>query len=224
MKSVYDEMWQKASRLIQSKQSEPDPWLDVPNDTRRGLTLIIRPERQVLDNFSEFLKSAEEIEPRQYFYAPSEIHITVMSIISCTSGFELSQIAKKDYIKVVQSCLNEIEPFDLNFRGITASANCVMAQGYPTGSDLARLRTSLRKAFANTELDSSIDSRYPIRTAHSTLIRFREQLTQPESFLELLSHYREEEFGSTRVSDMFLVFNDWYQRASLVKNIKRFYL
>ena len=50
-------------------------------------------ESQLLGTSKEsYIKEIKKIEPNQYFYPNSDIHITVMSIISCYDGFDMTKI------------------------------------------------------------------------------------------------------------------------------------
>ncbi len=198
--------------------------IDDPDDSRRGISLVIRLDQSLSDRFGDFLRLAEDVEPGQYIYAPSEIHTTVMSIITCTENFGLNQIDVSEYAQAIQSCVDQIAPFVVDFNGITASAGCVMAQGFPAGDTLERLRELLRAKFRNSGLRHSIDRRYAIATAHSTLIRFRVGLSRPREFLDLMSRFRDVEWGRQHVSDLVLVFNDWYHKSSRVVDIADFQL
>jgi hypothetical protein len=104
--------------------------IDDSSDSRRGLSLIIRPNDQTLKNISNFLAATAQIEPEQYYYNKPEIHTTVISIITYTNGFELNQVNIPDYVEVIDACIAKIDPFELRCAGITTSANCIMLCGF----------------------------------------------------------------------------------------------
>lgn len=118
----------------------------------------------------------------------------------------------------------QIDPFDIEFRGKTATASCVLAQGFPVGDGLNKLRELLRKNFGSSSLRHSIDERYTIATAHSTLIRFRDEVSRPQEYIDLMSRFRGVEWGCQQVASLDLVFNDWYHKATRVKDIATFRL
>jgi 2'-5' RNA ligase len=222
MHSIYDDMWQKASALIRDGQAEPDPLIGDPDDSRRGLTLIIRPSGEVLDRFCSFLADASRLEEAQHFYAKPEIHTTVMSIITCVPGFDIDDVCLPDYVRVIEETLSDIPAFGINYSGLTASSNCVMARGFPSGAELDQIRNALRDNFSSSGIESSIDQRYPISTAHSTLIRFRTGLNDAGRFMSFLERARFDEFGESKVSEVHLVLNDWYHRMSAVTDLHSF--
>ncbi|MDQ2792657.1 MAG: hypothetical protein M3Y12_01415 [Bacteroidota bacterium] len=63
-------------------------------------------------------------------------------------------------------------------------------------------------------LQQSIDQRYSIQTAHSTVLRFRSKLHNGPALLKKLAQYQHHPFGSFEVNSLELVHNDWYQRAA----------
>ena len=125
-------------------------------------------------------------------------------------------------LKVVN--LPWLNNFDIEFRGLTASPSCIMIRGFPKCDTLNKIRSNLRYNFKNSGLQQSIDSRYFIQSAHSTIVRFKERLKRKEDFLKHIEKYTDHYFGKTNVDKMELVYNDWYQRAKYVKKIHEFYI
>ena len=90
----------------------------------------IRSYYAVNEEIQHFLDQVKQVEPLQYYYPNSDIHVTVMSIISCYNGFKLTQIKVKDYVDIIQQSIGDLGAFDVEFRGITASPSCLMIQGF----------------------------------------------------------------------------------------------
>ncbi|WP_161888035.1 2'-5' RNA ligase family protein [Pontibacter russatus] len=220
----YDELWENALQKFQASAFEPDPFLNSAEDDRFGLTLLFRPDAAVKESIGAFLQELRQVEPAQYYYPASDLHVTVMSVISCHAGFRLADIDKAAYKNVLQECLAEVKTFRVNFRGITASPSCVMVQGFPASGQLNDLRDKLRESFRKTSLQQTMDSRYILRTAHITAVRFKEPLQNPAVFLEKLQDFRNRSFGGTVVGKVELVYNDWYQRQALVQRVDAFRL
>jgi 2'-5' RNA ligase len=80
----------------------------------------------------------------------------------------------------------------------------------------------LRFEFKKSELEQSLDKRYLIQTAHSTIVRFRNQLNDKENFLKIIDKYADFDFGTFEIKKIELVYNDWYQRKELVKKLYEF--
>ena len=126
------------------------------------------------------------------------------------------------YIDLTEKCLLKGIDLNITFKGITASPSGVMVQGFMNNNELNDIRNRLRKAFKNSNVEQSLDKRYLIQTAHSTIIRFRKELSQKEKFLELLDNSINYDFGTFKVNKFELVYNDWYQREQYVKKIHEF--
>ena len=222
LENHYKKLYHDSIDKISSDNYHIDTLIDSKNDRRFGLTLIIRPSNEIKRKIQDFLKNFKEIEPNQYYYPNSDIHITVMSIISCYSDFDMSKIDVQKYIDLTEKCLLKGIDLNITFKGITASPSGVMVQGFMNNNELNDIRNRLRKAFKNSNVEQSLDKRYLIQTAHSTIIRFRKELSQKEKFLELLDNSINYDFGTFKVNKFELVYNDWYQREQYVKKIHEF--
>lgn len=210
--SLYEKMWQESIEGFSNKQFELDAKISSNSDSRRGLTLLTRLSDNIYTNISGFLKEVNSLSDGQYCYPKSDLHVTILSIISCIENFTLESINLNDYIELINKSLSNIESFKISFKGVTASNSCIMLQGFPENDSLDKLRNQLRENFKASGLDTSIDSRYSIATAHSTIVRFQKPILKPELLIHLLSQYRKYEFGTIDVAKLEFVFNDWYQK------------
>lgn len=220
----YNQLYHDSLQRIKADDYQIDSLIDSPTDSRLGITLVCRPNSKTNDEIQSFLDQLKKVEPHQYFYPASDIHITVMSIISCYQGFQLSSIAVDDYRKVIQKSLEGCAPFDVEFRGLTASPSCLMVQGFLYDDTLNHIRNNLRNNFHNSHLEQSIDKRYAIQTAHATVCRLKQQLTHREAYLNLIEASRNYNFGTFTVTALEFVLNDWYQRKEKVEILDRFEL
>ena len=147
-----------------------------------------------------------------------------MSIISCYSGFHLDKINTQDYISVIRKSLSTIHNFRIHLKGISLNPSGILVNGYPEDDTLEILRNSLREHFKQTDLTQSLDKRYTIKTAHSTILRFQNRLQYPDELIEFIEKHRDTEFGTFHVKNIALVFNDWYQKTENTKLLKTFIL
>lgn len=221
---IYDKLYNDSIQKIKLNEYELDDLIDSPYDKRRGITLVIRPNEHVRHRILQFLNTLRAIEPEQYYYPYSDMHITVSSIIPCHDGFDLDQIAIENYIDLIQKYLPLKNNIEINFKGITASSSCIMIQGFPQQNILDELRNSLRIAFKNSSLKQSIDQRYALQTAHVTVVRFTKPFRKKEEFMKVLENFKDYDFGMTTIDEMELVFNDWYLSEKFVKTLFRFKL
>ena len=222
LKEHYNQLYKNSIAKIASDTYEIDPLINSDNDDRFGLSLIIRPSLAVKNEIQKFLHEIQNIEPHQYYYPNSDIHITVISVISCYSGLKLSQIKVSEYIKLIENSLNNIQNLTIRLNGVTASPSCIMLQGFINNTTLNDMRVALRKGFKSAPLEQSMDERYLIQTAHATVFRFKTELQQKKKFLEVVQKYRDYDFGTFDVDEIELVYNNWYHQERLVNKLHRF--
>lgn len=220
----YQTLWLQSLSRFEQQQFQTDPYVTATDDNRYGLTLLARPSEQVKQQIQRHFSSLKNLEPEQYYYPATDVHLTVLSLISCYSGFALSQIDTAAYVQLVQQAIANTAPFRLRFRGITASPSCVLVQGFFEDQQLNNLREQLRQAFQQSALQHSIDQRYAIQTAHMTVLRFTQQPKDPELFLNKIKALASADFGSCLVEELELVGNDWYQRQQRRVLLGRFNL
>ncbi|MEM6262871.1 MAG: mutarotase [Bacteroidota bacterium] len=224
LKVHYDQLYRDSIQKIQADAYQVDKLIDSEHDTRFGLTLLVRPDKATTHRVQQVLSKIRAVEPQQYYYRDADLHVTVMSIISCYEGFTLGQIKVEEYVDTIQKSIQGVGRFDIEFRGLTASPSCLMVQGFFTHDTLDRIRDNLRANFSATNLEQTLDKRYPTQTAHSTIFRLKETLANKEQFLEIVDTYRDFHFGTLTVDTLELVYNDWYQRRERVKVLHRFEL
>lgn len=224
LQAHYDALHATALPRLRQGQAEPDSLLDSPHDTRRGLTLLARPSAAIAARLEEVLAEFQQVAPAQYYYPASDLHVTILSIISCYAGFTLPGINPTPYTELVAAALRHAGPFRIRLAGLAASPAGLLVQGFPEGDGLAALRDELRRVFRASGLQQSIDQRYSIQTAHLTIMRFRVVLPDARPLLRVLEAYRAYPFGTFEVTDFELVFNDWYQRAAHTVLLKKYQL
>ena len=232
-------MWQRFRQALHHEGVCVDHNIHSSADTRRGVTALAYIEKNgalVAKRISEFLIGLKQVIPNQYFYPTDELHLTMLSIISCVDNFTLGDIHTPDYAALFQEALSGLPEFNITFKGVTATPDCVVIQGVVENGKgreneendaLALLRQRLRNAFKSSTLRSSIDARYTLKTAHCTAARFCSPLntssntkaSESELLLNYLKRYRNHHFGTITVKHIDLVFNDWYQRLNNTKRL-----
>jgi len=217
----YNNLYENSIDEIRTEGCKTDSLIKSPTDNRFGITLLIRPPLLVKKRIDIFLKELKNIDNQQYYYPLSDIHITVMSIISCADGFDLKNISIPNYIRIIENSIQDVGKFRIKFKGITASTSTIMIQGF-YGEILNTLRNNLRINFQRSHLEQTIDKRYSIKTGHSTVVRFQNKLEQENNYLEALEKYKDFDFGEFEVNRVELVFNDWYQRKEHVTILSYF--
>ncbi len=209
--SYYNQFWEEALEKYERNAFELDPHIDNSKDKRFGLTIIIRPSPEVKTEIVSMLEELKQIEPHQYYYPESDLHVTALTVVSCYTGFTKKSFSPKKYIDVIRKSLHNVPPFNIHFNGITASPCCVMVQGFP-GPTLNLFRKNLRDNFKDTNLETSFDMRYILKVAHASVMRFKNPVLNYDHFIGKLKSYRYHEFGNTNINEIEFVFNDWYLR------------
>ncbi len=222
IQTIYDNLWQDALVQFSANTWQVDPYINKQQDKRRGLTLLARLSPTVAGRVADFLAALRKVEPNQYYYPESDFHLTILSIISCYAGFKRNPQLDDAYITAIRECLDGLPPPNIHFRGITASPACVIIQGFPADDNLQILRNRLRSKFQNSDLPTAIDARYPLITAHLTVMRFQSTPENLPVFTEMLKKYREYDFGRQPLNRLQFVANDWYLKHSATKILHNF--
>lgn len=221
MQTIYDSLWEESTKKFKDNKFEHDYYLNNrEKDHRRGISIIGRLESKVITKLLDFLDECKLIEPNQYYYDRSNMHITILSIITCFDGFNIESINKEAYIDIIKKSIIEEEPLQILFKGITASPSCIMVQGFPLDNRLSLLRQRLRDNFKKSTLEHSIDKRYTLETAHSTIIRLKNPIINNNLFIDCLNKYRDHNFGVSEIDNIEFVYNDWYMDSSIVSKIE----
>jgi hypothetical protein len=80
--SHYTNLFTESCEKISNDNYVIDTQIDNLNDNRLGITLLIRPTEEIKNSIQLFLNELKKVDASQYYYPNSDIHITVMSIIS----------------------------------------------------------------------------------------------------------------------------------------------
>lgn len=224
LQAHYNQLYQDSIQKISNGSYQTDHLISSPSDRRMGLTLIARPNTHTRNVIRQFLDELKTVDPLQYYYPVSDIHITVLSVISCYNDFSLTDIDTPDYIHIITEAIKDVKPFNINFTGVTVSPSCILIQGFPQDGTLQQIRNAVRSGFKFSELQQSIDKRYTLQTAHVTAVRFKEDIQNLSGFLNLIEEYRTYQFGLSPIYELELVYNDWYHHKEKVQLLHKFQL
>ncbi|MDN2665493.1 hypothetical protein OW495_02120 [Vibrio sp. 14N.309.X.WAT.E.F5] len=226
IQSIYDDMWQRFELALKRNEYELDPYLsELENDTRRGITALAylnQGNSSTINEIIRFQKEVRELEPKQYYHPSNELHLTVLSVISCLPEFAVTEIDVNPYIDVFRSALKNAGKIEIRYHGVSASPNCIVIQGFPTSDTLERLRNELRTQLTEAGVRVTFDSRYKLVTTHSSIIRFKAPLNDAKQLLALCQRYKNHDFGRVVLEDFELVFNNWYQNLDVTKSLAKY--
>ncbi len=221
----YSQLWDGAIESVRHGEISIDPVLARREvDRRRGFTVLARPSSRLQQNVNTFLDQLRDIDPDQYYYHPTELHVTGLSLFTATLDYEKYLPHYDRYLEAVKAALSGVPSFWIEFTGVTLSREAIMIQGYPDSTVLNDLRETLRKELKVRHLTDGLDGRYHLETAHMTVVRFRNPLRDSLAYGNILENHHLHAFGRTKVQELCLVRNDWYMSRSVVEILQRYQL
>jgi 2'-5' RNA ligase len=224
LRTHYDAMWDRAWPDVSRGDVECDRHLAGGLDPRRGLTLIARPDAALAARFEAAQDALIAADPRQYRQPRADLHMTVLSLFTVTADYEPHLARRADYAAATRAAVEDLPAFDIDVDGITISRGAVLAKGFPRDGTLELLRARLREALRERGLDGTLDQRYRLVTAHSTLLRFIAPPADPARLAAVLAGLRDVPLGCMRVENLQLVVNDWYMSSAAVEPVATFAL
>jgi 2'-5' RNA ligase len=151
--------------------------LDSPHtDMRCGVNIICRPTTDVVRYILSIQEHLRVFEPDQYYYPPSDLHLTLIEIchsrtpedvrrIASIVGPEINRIAAMASLPTVDSPM------------LVFDSHAVALNFLPTDDALQNARQSILEGLVNTGI--SVDSRHETKSAHVTLMRYITPLRSP---------------------------------------------
>ncbi len=151
--SIYDALWQQAMAHYAEGRVEINPYLaDPQSDRRLGVTVIARPSSEVIERLMTFICGMAEMEPEQYFYQATDLHVTILSLFTATEQWEPHFARLSDYLDACAEVLSQTERFTVEFRDVTAAPGAILCQGFPCDESRNTLRDRLRQALHRRNL------------------------------------------------------------------------
>lgn len=225
VQAVYDRLWGEALAAFESGQVRADPHLlNRAADTRYGMTLIIRPAPAVIARMTDLIGQLLEIVPGQHGYRPDELHLTLLALVNCVPDFDPESAPLDAYRAVLDDLFRQAAPFTLRLGGVAASQDCVFVCGTSPDNAINALRDTLREKLSAAGLGETLDRRYRLVTAHSTILRFSSQPEHLPRLVEFLKSARERDLGTFEVREIEWVTNDWYMSHDRVRLLGRYAL
>jgi 2'-5' RNA ligase len=210
LKNLYIQLNTEGNKAIRSCHELIDPALKYPGQDRRfGLTLLIPLKGTIARNLCQLSINIGTIEPEQYLYPQSDLHVTVLDLIGAHEGFEKEEKKIRKSVKVIKEAAHDLSPFEIKFKGLIATPAAILAKGY-CDSSLQLLRRRIRERAAKE--DFNLQERYETFSSHATIVRFGKKLKNREKLLAFIHENCDFEIGTTTVKEMHLVVHDWYNR------------
>ncbi|WNJ18540.1 hypothetical protein [Pontibacter sp. G13] len=203
-----------------------DPWLlNLAEDRRRGISLIWPIEWVNPQEWLDLQGEMKALLPEQYHYPLEDLHLTVLTIISCVEDYAALEIKTSDYVEVIRKAFESSDVEQLVFEGLAATHAAWLMCGYSELGGLERIRARVRKEMHASGLYHTMDKRYLLNTAHSTLGRFQKEMDgeMGGQFWAFLQKWKFKALPAVKpISKMQLVENDWYMRRGKVNVLESF--
>lgn len=195
IRSDYERSWAEGAAALAAGAVECDP-PPREGDERWGLSIVLRPEGRVRERLAA---AADELRPflgeRQLLYGPSTLHTTLRSLEAHRGKIEAGDPLLSRYADALRE-LARSQPLSIAYDGLTLGRSGVLAQGWPLGEGLQRLRDALHSRLADKGLAQSGPERSaPRRTAHASLAVFQCPPESPGALLEHVAARRRLEYG-----------------------------
>jgi len=218
--NLYNKIHQDNIAKISSGEIQIDDILNNRQpDQRIGVGLIIS-VANIKDNYCQLVSQLKTMEPNQYYYPFTDLHITVFEYLVGDTGYQPNPTLEKILIELSAQVLN-IKAFEINYSGICFSNGAGLIQGFDRGK-LITLRNRIRPLLKKYHIPNQ--ERYQSKSAHATFCRFTNNLTNPSEFSKLISQSRHYQFGSQKVTQIQLVEHDWYNSSRSKRIITSFNL
>ena len=117
LQAQYDGMWRDTQRVVAASGFQWDEQIGSPDDTRYGITLRLRPSPEVRHRITALLAEFNALEPGHHVYLETEIHVTVLSLLTCRPRFALDRadvlqrLRRIGVLQTVEQLLPEDGPF-----------------------------------------------------------------------------------------------------------------
>ncbi len=209
--AFYEEMrraHEDAVRGCQFERASPEN-LD-PAGPNRGYVLRIDVS-QFFPQYEELVSRFVDLEPDQYYFPRSDLHITVFEFVSARPDYLAHEPHLEIFRAVCQKVLANWGSFEISLRGTVFTRTSGIVAGIDNDR-LIEIRSELRSELHSRGVQPL--ERYESRSAHVSFMAFRESLRSPEKFLALVEATKDLDLGRIHVSEMELVEQDWFSRAA----------
>ena len=219
LRQLYDTLFAQGAQAALTGQLVPDPHLRHPTaDTRRGLTLLIPVAPAVAAATADTLADLRTADPTLYYYPAPDLHLTLLTPLTGQPNQQLPTTLAQTYVAALREVLHDAPAFSIDFAGLTFTPAAVLLQGYPE-PQLQQLREHVRQCLQEAALP--LHERYRSISAHTTVVRFPVLPAHPGALVEYVAARRETPVRRQSVTELLLVWNDWYNRRERSRLLAR---
>jgi 2'-5' RNA ligase len=138
-------------------------------DMRCGVNIVCRPTIDVVEYIVSIQEYLRSLEPDQYYYPPSDLHLTLVEICHSRTPEDVFRIASAVGSEIRRIAAMTIPP-KVDSPMLVFDAHAAALNFLPIDDALQNARQSIVHELGNIGI--SIDSRHEARSAHVTLMRY----------------------------------------------------
>lgn len=203
LQDEYAHLWGRSRERLRAGTPAVEPPPHEGGD-RWGLSVIFRPDDAVGRRLAE---AATELRSHagsgHAYYGTETLHTTVMTVDTYRVHLDANRHVAP-YVRLMQNAAEGIPRFRHEYRGLTASASTILAQGFPVGDALSDIRTALCGLLSPGTKESRQEAR--VRTfAHASLCVFSGPIVAAEGLVSYIENHREHVYGACDVHALELV-------------------
>lgn len=192
---------------IKNQNEILDENLNNSNDTRRGISLLIRPSEKVSKSIQSKVKELMNIDTNLYLYSPECLHITLYSFIHQTKDYIYDGKQKELYKRLSKEILSNYKQFKINCKGLMFTEKTILVKGFPEET-MNEIRNNIRETLYKNNIIHT--EKYKDDICHMSLARFKNRIINREKLIQFVNDNYNYDFGTFDVSEVELICHDWY--------------
>jgi hypothetical protein len=145
-------------------------------DRRHGVTIVARPPVAVRDEAARIDAHLKAIEPDQYYYALSDLHLTMVEVLPAREQQEVELVARR-VVEMMPAVLAGLPAPQLDSPMLVINEHACALNFLPADGTLQWVRREIVSRLARAGIATS--SRYAPQSAHLTLMRYIAPLRTP---------------------------------------------
>lgn len=102
--------------------------LDVDSDSRKGISLII-PINFGKNEYKSLVRMFKVLEPDQYYYPFSDLHITIFDFIKATNEYKQDHNLEKAFVEISEMAVKHIQNLEIILNGVVVTREAGIIKG-----------------------------------------------------------------------------------------------
>jgi hypothetical protein len=186
------------------------------SDMRYGVAFISRPSPVVIDYIISIQDLLRKLEPDQYYYPPSDLHLTILEVVHNRDPEESSSIAQHIQARIDGIIPKGKDPILDSPILVFDAAGCALGL-LPFDDTLQEVRANIRERLLSINI--SVAPRYAAETAHISFMRYTSPLKSDlDYWMSTLSSIRFPSQLTLRLSAVWLTWGaNWYGMQSRIR-------